>query len=82
MPLQPKHAKTCTIKFYIIITTVMKRICISVSMFSCVAEKTCKCMNIRALVIKYFYLFGIYKVLIKTFQSDSHRVRFSAILIL
>ena len=41
MHLHPKHAKTCTIKFYIIITTVMKRICISVSMFSCVAEKTC-----------------------------------------
>jgi hypothetical protein len=39
MPLHPKHAKTYTIKCYIIITIIMKRICISVSMFSCVAKK-------------------------------------------
>lgn len=29
----------------------MKRICISVSIFSYIARITCKCMNLRALVI-------------------------------
>jgi hypothetical protein len=40
MPLHPKYAKTCTIKLYIIITIVMKWICISVSILIafCVAK--------------------------------------------
>lgn len=39
MSLHPKYAKTCTNKFYIIITILMEHIGISVRMFSCVAKK-------------------------------------------
>lgn len=39
MPKHSEHGKICTIKLYIFITIVVKRICTSLSMFFYVAKK-------------------------------------------
>jgi hypothetical protein len=49
--IHTKHGKTCSIKLQIFITIIIKQIFISIMIFFNVAKKTCKCMNLRALIM-------------------------------